>query len=142
MNITIPVQSMIKIAIPDNPAGISARNLLTAYRLMEYETFIPVPDTKLKSATTLVAQHKRPGKYFTGISIFPNPADDYVVIACQLDKEAELNIVSQDGRIVHTQLIKPGNNQVIVRVNQLPSGTYIAKMVIGKTAVSSKFSIK
>ncbi len=126
----------------NNPAGISARNLLTANRLMSYEAVVPVPDTTLKSLAAEFDKPKKAKDDKTAIHVFPNPADNYIVIAYQLEKEGELSIVSQDGRIVHSQIINPGQNQVVIRVNYLTSGIYVARMVEGKKVRSTKFTVK
>lgn len=134
------VESLFLLANEDNAAGVSARNLLSAYRLISYEPSVTLPDTSLKSS---VNKPKTKGKSSQAIlQVFPNPADDYIVIAYQLEKEGELSIVSQDGRIVYSKMISPGNNQTVVRVDHLISGIYIAKMLEGEKVQSSKFSVK
>lgn len=93
--------------------------------------------------TSVVNKPKTKGKSSQAmLHVFPNPADEYVVIAYKLDKEGELSIVSQDGRIVHSQIINPGQNQLVIRVNYLTSGIYIARMVEGKKVHSTKFTVK
>lgn len=133
---------MFKVGHIDNPAGIAARNLLSAYRLLSYEPSVTLPDTSLKSSF-VVNKPKTKGKSSQAmLHVFPNPADNYIVIAYQLEKEGELSIVSQDGRIVHSQIINPGQNQVVIRVNYLTSGIYVARMVEGKKVRSTKFTVK
>jgi hypothetical protein len=93
--------------------------------------------------TSVVNKPKTKGKSSQAmLHVFPNPADNYIVIAYQLEKEGELSIVSQDGRIVHSQIINPGQNQVVIRVNYLTSGIYVARMVEGKKVRSTKFTVK
>ena len=138
----ISVESLFLLANENNPAGISARNLLAAYRLLNYEPSVTLPDTGLK-ATPVFNKPEIKGKLSQEmLQVFPNPADDYIVIAYQLGKEGELSIVSQDGRIVYSQSIAPGKNQVIIRINHLASGVYIARMAEGKIAHSAKFTVK
>lgn len=139
---SITVESLFLLANENNAAGTSARNLLSAYRLLSYEPSVTLPDTSLKSSTAN-NKPKTKGNYLQEkLHVFPNPADNYIVIAYQLEKEGELSIVSQDGRIVHSQMINPGHNQVVVRVNNLASGIYIARMVEGRKIHSTKFSVK
>jgi hypothetical protein len=52
-NSQISLKNYFVLANEDNAAGISARNLLIAYRLMNYDAVIPIPDTTLKSATAM-----------------------------------------------------------------------------------------
>ncbi|MDY0104575.1 MAG: T9SS type A sorting domain-containing protein [Lentimicrobium sp.] len=139
---TVSIDELFALADDDNAAGISARNLLAAYRLLDYEPSVTLPDTGLK-ATPVFNKPKIQGNLSQEmLQVFPNPADDYIVIAYQLEKEGELSIVSQDGRIVYSQSIAPGKNQVIIRINHLASGVYIARMAEGKIAHSAKFTVK
>ncbi|MCO5256072.1 MAG: T9SS type A sorting domain-containing protein [Lentimicrobium sp.] len=133
---------MFKVGHIDNTAGLSTRNLLSSYRLISYEPSVTLPDTSLKSSF-VVNKPKSKGKSSQAmLHVFPNPANEFIVIAYRLEKEGDLTIVSQDGRIVHTQIINPGQNQVVVRVNYLTSGIYVARMVEGKKVHSTKFTVK
>lgn len=135
-------EALLTLASNSNSASASARNLLSAYRIITYEPSIALPDTSLKSSF-VVSKPKTKGKSSQAmLHVFPNPANEYVVIAYKLDNRGELTIVSQDGRIVHSQIINPGQNQVVVRVNYLTSGIYIARMVEGKKVHSTKFTVK
>jgi len=139
---TTAIESLLTLAADSSSAGASARDLLSALRIITYEPSFTLPDTSLKSSPVINKPETKGKTTQETLSVFPNPADDYIVIAYQLDKEGELSIISQNGRIVHSQILKPGYSQVVVRVEHLASGTYIATMVKGKKAVSSKFSIK
>lgn len=139
---TTAVETLLTLATDSNSAGASARDLLSAYRIITYEPSVTLPDTSLKSSL-VVNKPKTKGKSSQAmLHVFPNPADDYIVIAYQLEEEGELSILSQDGRIVHSQIINPGHNQVVVRVNYLTSGIYIARILEGKKVHSTKFSVK
>ncbi|KAF5058926.1 hypothetical protein DSECCO2_341440 [anaerobic digester metagenome] len=139
---TTAIVALLTLATNSNSAGASARDLLSAYRIITYEPSVTLPDTSLKSSF-VVNKPKTKGKSSQAmLHVFPNPADNYIVIAYQLEKEGELSIVSQDGRIVHSQIINPGQNQVVIRVNYLTSGIYVARMVEGKKVRSTKFTVK
>jgi hypothetical protein len=139
---TTAIVALLTLSTNSNSAGASARDLLSAYRIITYEPSVTLPDTSLKSSP-VVNKPKTKGKSSQAmLHVFPNPADNYIVIAYQLEKEGELSIVSQDGRIVHSQIINPGQNQVVIRVNYLTSGIYVARMVEGKKVRSTKFTVK
>lgn len=139
---TTAIVALLTLATNSNSAGASARDLLSAYRIITYEPSVTLPDTSLKSSF-VVNKPKTKGKSSQAmLHVFPNPADNYIVIAYQLEKEGEFSIVSQDGRIVHSQIINPGQNQVVIRVNYLTSGIYVARMVEGKKVRSTKFTVK
>lgn len=139
---TAAIEALLTLATADNSAGASARDLLSAYRIISYEPSVTLPDTSLKSSL-VVKKPKTKGKSSQAmLHVFPNPANDFIVIAYRLEKEGDLTIVSQDGRIVHSQIINPGHNQVVVRVNYLTSGIYIARILEEKKVHSTKFSVK
>ncbi len=139
---TTAIEALLTLAAESNSAGASARDLLSAYRIITYEPSVTLPDTSLKSSL-VVNKPKTKGKSsLETLYVFPNPANDFIVIAYRLEKEGDLTIVSQDGRIVHSQIINPGHNQVVIRVNYLTSGIYIARILEGKKVHSTKFSIK
>lgn len=139
---SISVEALFVLANEDNAAGISARNLLSAYRLLSYDPSVTLPDTSLKSSNVNNKPKIKGYNPQEKLHVFPNPADDYIIITYQLEKEGEISIVSQDGRIVYSQIFSPGNNQTVVRVDYLNSGIYIARMFEGKKVYSAKFSVK
>ncbi len=139
---TVTIDALFALSNDDNAAGVSARNLLSAYRLISYEPSVTLPDTSLKSSRLNNKPKPKGNLLEETLHVFPNPADDYIVIAYQLEKEGELSIVSQEGRIVYSQSIAPGKNQSIIRVNHLASGIYIARMVEGKHVQNIKFTKK
>ncbi|MBW6490777.1 MAG: T9SS type A sorting domain-containing protein [Lentimicrobium sp.] len=139
---TVTINALFALSNEDNAAGVSARNLLSAYRLIDFEPSVTLPDTGLK-ATPVINKPKTKGKLSQeALHVFPNPASEYIVIAYKLKKEGELSIVSQDGRIVYSQSISHGKNQVIIRVNHLASGIYIVRIAEGKIVHSAKFTVK
>ncbi len=139
---SLSVEALFVLANEDNAAGVSARNLLSAFSLISYEPSVTLPETGLKFSPVNKKPKTKGNNPQEKFHVFPNPADDYIVIAYQLEKEGELSIVSQDGRIVYSQLINPGHNQVVVRINLFTSGIYIARMVEGKKVQSAKFTVK
>jgi hypothetical protein len=139
---TITIEALFELANENNAAGASARNLLSVYRLLSYEPSVTLPDTSLKSSAAINKPKTKGNNTQETLHVFPNPADDYIIIAYKFEKEGELSIVSQDGRIVYSKMFSPGNNQRVVRVDHLTSGIYIARMIEGKKVHSAKFTIK
>lgn len=60
----------------------------------------------------------------TELSIYPNPADDYIVVNC--DKESEYQIVDNLGQTVKSGIIASDNQQV--DITNLPNGVYLIKI--------------
>jgi len=130
------------LAVNDNPAGISARNLLTAYRLMSYEAVVPVPDTTLKSLAAEFDKPKKAKDDKTAIHVFPNPASDYTIVSYALEESGMVELLSQDGRVIRSENLKAGKNQYLLRTGGLPSGVYTLKVSGGKKALTTKLIIK
>jgi hypothetical protein len=71
------------------------------------------------------------------ISIFPNPATEYVTVTLAHDRPGTIIISGQDGRLVLSRAIL-GTTQV-VPVDGLPPGMYIIRVRQGEETFSEKF---
>ncbi|MEA5110678.1 MAG: T9SS type A sorting domain-containing protein [Lentimicrobium sp.] len=141
MNIPISVQPMFKMAGSDNPAGISTRNLLSAYSLLSYEPSVTLPDTSLKSSTA-INKPKTKGNYLQEkLHVFPNPANDFIIIDYELELYGKLVLIAQDGRVCYSVNLSSGNNQILIRLNYFSPGIYIARIAQGKKVLSAKFTV-
>lgn len=139
---TTALNTLQTLAVNDNPAGISARNLLTAYRLMSYEAVIPVPDTTLKSLAAEFDKPKKAKDDKTAIHVFPNPASDYTIVSYALEESGMVELLSQDGRLIRSEFLKSGINQYLLRTGGLPSGAYTVKVSGGKKTLTTKLIIQ
>lgn len=62
--------------------------------------------------------------YTTKISVWPNPAKDFVYIQNNgTDNDAKTEIFDQFGKMMSATVLHSGNNRV--NVSNLPTGTYI-----------------
>lgn len=138
----ISVESLFLLANENNPAGISARNLLTAYRLMNYEAVIPIPDTTLKSSIASFDIPWKANEDKAGIHVFPNPANDYTIVSYNMEGVSVLELFSQDGRVIRSENLKPGKNQYLLRTVSLTAGVFTIKLSGGKKSLSTKLVIK
>lgn len=141
-NDTISLNNLYNLALNDNTAGIAARNLLTAYRLLDYEATIPIFDTTLKSATVSFHSDKATREERISLKVFPNPATDFTIIDYRIENSGELELVSLDGRVLKSEFLKHGNNQILLRTNSLPAGIYTIRLSGDKKIHVSKFVIK
>ena len=138
----ISVESMLLLANENNPAGVSARNLLTAYRLMNYEAVIPIPDTTLKSSIASFDIPWKANEDKTGIHVFPNPANEYTIVSYNMEGRGVMELLSQDGRVIRSEKLKPGINQLLVRIDGLPSGVYNLNLKGGNKVLTTKLVIR
>jgi hypothetical protein len=99
-------------------------------------------DTSLKSSP-VVNKPKTKGKSSQAmLHVFPNPANDFIIIEYELVMAGELRIITQDGRICYSQNLNAGKNQLMIRINTFSPGIYIASIAQGKKVLSAKFTVK
>ncbi|HOI86620.1 MAG TPA: T9SS type A sorting domain-containing protein, partial [Lentimicrobium sp.] len=74
--------------------------------------------------------------------VFPNPANDFIIIDYELVMLGKLRLIAQDGRICYSQNLNAGRNQLMICLNNFSPGVYIATIVQDKKVISSKFTVK
>jgi hypothetical protein len=77
------------------------------------------------------------------ISIYPNPANDYLTVEYKLNekvKTTELVIVDITGKIVKTAKLKTGNSkqETLIETNDLQSGIYFCNFVADGITIKTK----
>ncbi|WP_292008680.1 T9SS type A sorting domain-containing protein [Chryseobacterium sp.] len=70
-----------------------------------------------------------------GVSIYPNPVSDILIVTLKLDKEENVIIYNMEGRRVMETILRNGENRI--SVSSLSSGVYV--LTIKSTKFSSKF---
>ncbi len=78
------------------------------------------------------------------VSIFPNPANNYVVLSYSVEKAVELNIEIRNimGQVVNTfvkNIESSGTHAVNVNVEKFSAGVYTVNTILGDKVFSSKF---
>ena len=141
-NDSVVVQALFALAGSDNPAGVAARNLLFSYRLVEFNPTVTFPDSALKSTRLSNNSKSRSNKAINGLHVFPNPANDFIIIDYEGVMLGKLRLIAQDGRICYSQNLNAGRNQLMIRLNNFSPGVYIATIVQDKKVISSKFTVK
>lgn len=71
----------------------------------------------------------------SALSVYPNPAKDFVQIAFENDAAAQINLYDINGRILHQQtVLETGHQQVRLDLNELKlgQGTYFLEVQIGE----------
>jgi hypothetical protein len=68
------------------------------------------------------------------VTVYPNPASDYLNIsfAEPLDAEVNLMLIDAQGKLFKTQLIEATASEVQLNFQDLPSGVYLLKLTKGK----------
>jgi hypothetical protein len=68
------------------------------------------------------------------VTVFPNPASDYLNIsfAEPLDAEVNLLLLDSEGKLFKTQVIDAATSEIQISFQELPTGVYILKLTKGK----------
>lgn len=140
-NDSVVVQALFALAGSDNPAGVAARNLLFSYRLVEFNPTVTFPASALKSTRISNNSKRRSNKAINELHVFPNPANDFIIIDYELELYGKLVLIAQDGRVCYSVNLSSGNNQILIRLNYFSPGIYVARIAQGKKVLSAKFTV-
>jgi hypothetical protein len=68
------------------------------------------------------------------VTVFPNPASDYLNIsfAEPLDAEVNLLLIDSEGKLFKNQVIDAATSEIQISFQELPTGVYILKLTKGK----------
>jgi hypothetical protein len=77
------------------------------------------------------------------ITIFPNPAKDFVTITLQkpLSSNSQIKITDATGRLVISRFAAAAQNNFNIAVNKLPAGRYIISIVNNDAVINESFVI-
>jgi glucuronoarabinoxylan endo-1,4-beta-xylanase len=75
----------------------------------------------------------------TGISLFPNPANDYVTLKVNNEKFESIVVTDVSGNIVLKQAIINENNEYKLLISKLPSGVYFVTVKHGQQTNTLRF---
>ncbi|CAA6798604.1 MAG: Unknown protein [uncultured Aureispira sp.] len=78
----------------------------------------------------------------TSLSVYPNPAKDFIQISFENDQAAQVNLYDINGRMLHQQMVQEtGQQQLQLDLNQLElsQGTYFLEVQIGAEKMTEIF---
>jgi len=139
---SIVVEALFTLANFDIASGVSARNLLSSYRLLEFDPTVSLPDTALKTSRLATDSKSKSKTEKEGLYVFPNPANDFIIIDYALEMDGELRLITQEGRVVYSRNINADKNQILIRLNNFSPGFYIASLTQGRKVLNAKFTVK
>jgi len=73
------------------------------------------------------------------ISVYPNPASDYVNIRIANAQAAKIAVLNILGEEMITQTVSPSSRNVSLAIDELPTGTYLIQLSTEKEITTSKF---
>jgi hypothetical protein len=79
------------------------------------------------------------------LKVFPNPARNFITVEYNLDSEpanAQVLVIAADGRMIRHVHLKNSRDQVVIELQNLPSGMYIIQLKNNhKMLGTAKFNI-
>ncbi|HEU4717955.1 MAG TPA: T9SS type A sorting domain-containing protein [Bacteroidia bacterium] len=106
---------------------------LTAFRKNGDTTGVLIPDNQLDA----LAQHPGSGG---GMTVYPNPADEALIISLPGNVQADLVITDAGGRVVFRQQNAAGNIQLATA--DLAEGMYFLRVITAQGAAAEKIVIR
>jgi len=136
---SIQIQSLFNLAEnQDCQPGIYARNLLVNMGMMTYIEPIYLPDN-FKSEEYLLPKGNKCDPEII-LKVFPNPAGDYFIAYYEIPDEIikpVLTVTGINGVPVHSIRLNEPLNQLVVPMNNNPSGIYLVCIVSGNKIIAS-----
>ncbi|MGZ5283753.1 MAG: T9SS type A sorting domain-containing protein, partial [Bacteroidia bacterium] len=74
------------------------------------------------------------------INLYPNPAQNYIIIDLQNNKAAQVRIMNMQGQEITSILQPQGSDKITLPVNYLPQGVYIIEIQTAEGRAIKKFS--
>lgn len=78
------------------------------------------------------------------ITLYPNPASDNLSISFEkvIDQQGSIEILNSLGKLVKSQKLQPNTNNTQLNIEDLASGIYIIKIIIGESTYDEKLIIE
>jgi len=130
---TVPAQNLAAYSLKD--INLPATAATVFYRLK----MVDIDGRYTYSKTVSVRLNPKTG----GISIYPNPAINEVSVVLQqaLQSNAVLKITDITGRELLRQTMTASQNNIQIRVNQLPAGRYFVSVISNDDVLHNSFVI-
>jgi len=94
------------------------------------------------NSTEVVPAKKTIETTIISLSVYPNPAKDFIYVSFENDQQAQVSLYDVNGRILHQQIIQEtGQQQFQLDLNQLKlnQGTYFLEVQIGAEKTTEIF---
>ncbi|MCK9401279.1 MAG: T9SS type A sorting domain-containing protein [Bacteroidales bacterium] len=139
---SLMVEQLTELKSRESKPGSLARNVLVANGITDYIEPIYLSDN-LKSSLIIPDKHGNSKQKDNRLSIFPNPAKDYIIVSYDLSGKAGnpwIDIYSLEGKPCYRQSLIGSKNQIVIPMAKLASGVYSVQLVMdGEILESSKF---
>lgn len=129
---------------PSTQVSASARSLMVAHKLIDYQEPYLVPDLT-KSVEVKKPKAEAAGKLKEVIRVYPNPGKDFVTLEYSLGDNFNSNsyeVSDQTGKIVKKGSLGKSADQVIIDTRDLATGNYYINLISGsKNVTGARFVI-
>jgi len=119
-----------------------ARNILTDAGLLNYEEPVIFPDAHKSAKAGNYDNVKIPDENKLFMSVFPNPAKNFVILKYKLDSEtvfANIKIYDANARFIKSFNINDMQNQIIISTKSFNPGIYF---IVLQTSNNQKETVK
>jgi len=109
-----------------------ARNILIASGLINYEEPI-FNESELKSSRKDKYHRKSSRSICEGLKVYPNPAKNFIIVEYKRDVNdgrGIIRILDINGKVINTVYLHRNENQQVISVTDLGSGTYIIQFLV------------
>lgn len=125
--------------------GGYARGLLVnGDHIQFYENVAPVGE--YKSSRIPASRYKKPGNNINDhLKVFPNPTTDYIIAdfnTLALSGYGEIIIVDLNGKICKKYPLVKYQDQIVINLENLTSGTYTIMLLVDYNLIESKKLVK
>ena len=98
-----------------------------------------VSNEKTKGQSSISPPQNQKGK--TEMRVFPNPARDVLVVEGDFAKNTHFIIVDVNGRKVRDIMTEAASSEIVIRIEDLQSGTYLLNIISGQSSTMHKLSV-
>jgi len=84
-----------------------------------------------------------PGEAVSGVKVYPNPAKDFIILACDgfTGTMSQVNILDMQGKIVFTQQVEAAAKEQTISLPAIAAGAYTLQVITSDGIQTSKINI-
>jgi hypothetical protein len=124
---------------PSTQVSASARSLMVAHKLIDYQEPYLVPDLT-KSVEVKKPKAKPAVDKTTLLKVYPNPANEFITIEYNAGSDVNqimIEVIDEKGRLVYNTNLIRRIDQIIIDTRNFKSGNYIIRLVSGNKSIDN-----
>lgn len=130
--------------VPANEGMASVRTDMIRYRPSDGLLLAATHGRGLYTTGSLVSEVRKQNEHEYGLTVYPNPATDYIHISGMYREHIRFEMISVSGDVVISRVFSPATTQADLKidVSGIPSGTYFIRLTGEKGTGTSKVIIR